>query len=276
MRAVKSLRTIVSRKAEICAPNCQLPADTSLEQIQISVENKAFGIKLSKAQRYLNKGDLKKAKNEYAGILLADSDYPQAYLGLGIIYQRSGQLDSASATLKRAVELVPQNVEPRVYLAMVMSIQGKFAESREQCQAALGLSPDSTAIAKLHTIIAATWMKQKSDASIQQAAMEIDSALAFDSNFAEAYYYRGKLAEGKNNSAAVADYRRAIALDNGLAQVYNALGSLLCDQNSKSEQPSAKIYSEAVELLEKAVDLDNRNNDYRSNLSKAKMLKAKK
>jgi len=276
MQAVENLCLIVRQKAEIYAPNCRWPVYNSSQQIPIAAENKALRIKLFKAQGYFDKGDLKKAKREYGAILFADSGYPQAYLGLGIVYQRSGQLDSANAMFKRAVELEPQKVEPRVNWAFLMSMQGKFSESREQCQAALRLSPDSSTTARLHTIVAVTWIKQKSDGSREQAAIELDSALTFDSSFAEVFYWRGKLAEGKNDSVAAENYRRAIALDNRLAQAYNALGALLCDQNSQSEQPSARIYSEAVGLLEKALNLDKANSVYKSNLSKAKMLQAKK
>jgi Flp pilus assembly protein TadD len=65
-----------------------------------------------------------------------------AHIALGIGYARSGNLDSAEASLQTAVELNPQHPAAYNELGLVQRRKGQFAESRASYEAALAQFAD--------------------------------------------------------------------------------------------------------------------------------------
>ncbi len=64
-----------------------------------------------------------------------------AYVDLGIAYGKSGDLDKAVESLKRAVELNPRQIVAYNELGIVYRRRGEFAAARESYEQALGVFP---------------------------------------------------------------------------------------------------------------------------------------
>jgi len=68
-------------------------------------------------------------------------DSAAAYVDLGIAYSRSGDLDKAEASLKRALELNPRHPVAYNELGLVYRRKGQFALARDSYEKALGVFP---------------------------------------------------------------------------------------------------------------------------------------
>ena len=65
-----------------------------------------------------------------------------AHIALGTAYARTGDLDSAEASLRRALELAPRHPAAHNELGLVQRRKGQFAESRASYEAALAQFAD--------------------------------------------------------------------------------------------------------------------------------------
>src|SRR2546422_1025773 len=96
---------------------------------------------LELGDRYFKAGEYEKAKIEYLNVLRLDFNNPRAELQLGIIWFEQGAPLRAYPYLWKSRELVPDNVEARTKLAMVLASLGEIAAAKEEAMAILQRSP---------------------------------------------------------------------------------------------------------------------------------------
>lgn len=68
-------------------------------------------------------GDLQKAKNYYQAALAINSNFPDIYYNLGIVYKKNNQLDSSIYYLKTCIAKFPEFTSTYVYLATIYELQ---------------------------------------------------------------------------------------------------------------------------------------------------------
>ena len=77
---------------------------------------------------------------QYRRALACDSTFPDAYLGLGLLFEAEGQDTNALAALRTAASLAPDNLRIHYQLAHELDKNGKRREAREEFQRVRTLS----------------------------------------------------------------------------------------------------------------------------------------
>ena len=78
----------------------------------------------------------------YKELLELDPNFPVGYQGLAEAYSRIGQLDDAIATIRRAIELEPDESLYYTSLPRFLQMQGKIPEAEEAAAVATRLQSD--------------------------------------------------------------------------------------------------------------------------------------
>jgi protein O-mannosyl-transferase len=90
---------------------------------------------------YRHLKDYPRARESYEAALQLNPETARAFVGLGVLAEKSGEFDEAVKNYSRAVELEPSDVG---YLLLSQALQqgGKAADSRSALEAAQRISPD--------------------------------------------------------------------------------------------------------------------------------------
>jgi predicted Zn-dependent protease len=84
----------------------------------------------------------------------------------GFVLREAGQLDTAEAVFRGAMELLPQSDVPRVALGTIELQRGRFAEALAACEEALRLRPDSL-YARVHHAEALLFQQHRTEAEAE-------------------------------------------------------------------------------------------------------------
>jgi tetratricopeptide (TPR) repeat protein len=166
------------------------------EQVQKQVETNATGEEalaaLKQGNAKLEAGQYAEARAEYEKALakLEPANHPPVLRGIARTYYEEKQLDKAIDTLKKALEIKPDDVESQKLLANLYVDLG--------IQAYNGKDP-------------------------AKAEGNFSTAIENDATLADAYYYRGlaRMAQGKNADAK-ADFQKLLELDPNHPQAADA------------------------------------------------------
>jgi tetratricopeptide (TPR) repeat protein len=162
-------------------------------------------------------------------------------------------------TISRMFQKTPASYRVNQLSAEIFEIEGRYAEAVAEYRKAIEKAP---AALDLHYRLGrATLMESHAPQSLARARQEFEAELRLNPNDAVAEYQVGQiLAAEHNNTAAAARFERAAELNLNFAEALVALGKL---------QLEAKRLPEAVRLLERAVELQPKNEAARYSLMMA-------
>ena len=82
------------------------------------------------------RGELEASIKGFQKVVEADVGFTLAYQGLAEVYGRLGRLDDAIATIRKAIELEPEESLYHTSLSRFLQRQGKIPEAEEAAMAA--------------------------------------------------------------------------------------------------------------------------------------------
>jgi|SRR5688572_4605133 tetratricopeptide (TPR) repeat protein len=129
----------VIKSAEVAGPQLSETGFTLTDYVRIDADTRA---QYDNAVRELEQ---KQYEQGIASLLKVTQSAPTAtapYIDLGIAYGRTGDLDKAEASFRRALEINPRHPVAYNELGMVSRRKGQFADARASYEKAIALVPD--------------------------------------------------------------------------------------------------------------------------------------
>ena len=104
--------------------------DDGIADLRASIDLKSTAAAWSDlGNAYSAKNDAEHADDAFEQALRLDPSLYDAHMNYAALLSRTGRNDDAASHIREAMRLAPQNVEPRVYLALVSAASGKKAEA---------------------------------------------------------------------------------------------------------------------------------------------------
>jgi Tfp pilus assembly protein PilF len=166
-----------------------------------------------------------------ASLLAKGSPHPTALLELGQSQLSLRRFADAEATLSRVLAAEPDHPLALDWLAVARASQGRIEEGVALLRKALARSGRDRTETRfnLARLLAGLGEQKEAHSLLSQAVAERP-------NFAAAWYHKGNVeAELGDSAAAVASYRRALAVEPGYTPGYLALGRLLAARDERDE-----------------------------------------
>jgi len=185
-----------------------------------------------------------------------DPIFANAHNNLGLALQAKGRLDEAIDCYRKAIALDPSSSAALNSLGRVLDEKGQSDEAIDCYRKAIALEPNTAGPHNnLGALLAERGQVREAIACFEKA-VELDPKIFdFRANLGGALEAAGRLDE------AVASYRKAIQLGPENIVIYLHLGAILCDR--------MKDFDGAIACFEKAVELDPKSANARSNLASA-------
>jgi protein O-GlcNAc transferase len=163
-------------------------------------------------------GRLGEAEQGYRAILACAPEHADSLNLLGVIALQIGDLPSALALVRRAVELRPDAAVCRNNLGQVLARHGRDDEAAECYEAAIRLDPT---YAEAHNNLGV--LRARRDRLAEAEAL-YRKAVELDPNYAEPHTNLGNLLKDRGElDAAIASYRRAVEIRPDLSQLHSNL-----------------------------------------------------
>jgi tetratricopeptide (TPR) repeat protein len=215
------------------------------------------GAQLGVAAQHLQQGKAEQAIRECKAVLAADPRSAPAHMLLGLAYlaQRStAMVAEAKAELQQALDLDPELLWARFYLARLYLDQGLSEKAQEQLERGLKQSPGLPPLLSLLGEV----RRKLGDPG---ASLELNrKALQADATMTPAHYFLAlAYLDLKQEQTAMAELEKAIHSPDVTPEMYNTLASLYL----KKQQ-----FPEAEDACRKAIGLDPSRPDAYLNLAR--------
>ena len=215
------------------------------------------GAQLGAAAEHLQQGKVEQATRECKGVLAADPRSAPAHMLVGLAYlaQRSAaMIADAKAELQQALDLDPELLWARFYLARLYLDQGLSEKAQEQLERGLKQRPDLPPFLSLLG-------EARRKLGDPGASLELNrKALDADATMTPAHYFLAlAYLDLKQEQAAIAELEKAVHSRDVTPEMYNALASLYIRKQR---------FAEAEDFCRKAIALDPSRPDAYLNLAR--------
>jgi len=179
------------------------------------------------ADGYFAAGQYSEAEVEYLNVLRLDRGNAHGIARLGTIYSEEGRIARAYPYLTKAHELIPQDMDIAVKVAMLELVFGNPKQARVAANAILSQSPTN---ADAPVLLARTAL---SKTDLQEVRDRLGQLTKQIGDTAPVRLAQGalRLQEG-DVPGALAEYKKGLALDPKYSLIHSALGSLYWAQNN--------------------------------------------
>ncbi len=152
----------------------------------------------------------------------SDSTKPHFHFNLGLVFEKTGELDKALRAYQQALHLKPSYTEAQTNRGNIFRRQGKLDHATQTFMAVLRAKPNS---AEAHNNLGVALKEQ---GNIPEAIRHYREAVQIDPTYAEAYNNLGiALKDDGNLSEATAAFRQALQQKPGYAKAHHHLGLTL-------------------------------------------------
>jgi tetratricopeptide (TPR) repeat protein len=215
------------------------------------------GVQLGTAAEHLQQGKAEQAIRECKGVLAADPRSAPAHMLLGLAYLKQGSnamIAEAKAELQQALDLDPELLWARFYLARLYLDQGLSEKAQEQLERGLKQRPG---LPPFLSLLGEARRKLGSPG----ASLELNrKALEADATMTPAHYFLAlAYLDLKQEQAAMAELEKAVHSPDVTPEMYNALASLYIGKQQ---------FAEAEDVCRKAIALDRSRPDAYLNLAR--------
>jgi tetratricopeptide (TPR) repeat protein len=216
------------------------------------------GAQLGVAAEHLQQGKVDQAIRECKSVLAANARSAPAHMLLGLAYRAQGGntlVSQAKAELQEALDLDPDLLWARFYLARIYLEQGLREKAQEQLERGLKQSPGAPPFLSLLGEIRRELGDPAAGLELNRKALEANSTTMTPVHYFLALAYL----DLKQEPAAIAEFEKAIASPDVTPAMYNGLASLYIEKQQ---------FAEAEDLCAKAIALDRSQPDGYLNLAR--------
>ena len=212
---------------------------------------------LDAAAEHLQQGRLEQAIRASKGVLAADPRSASAHMLLGLAYVALGsaaRIADAKAELQQALDLDPELLWARFYLARIYFDQGLSEKAQEQLERGLKQNPGAPDFLSLLGEVRRELGDPGASVELNRKAIEAGVTMTPAHYFLAMAYL-----DLKQEQAAMAEFEKAIHSPLVTPEMYNALASLYIRKQR---------FAAAEDLCRKAIALDRSRPDAYLNLAR--------
>jgi tetratricopeptide (TPR) repeat protein len=215
------------------------------------------GAQLGAAAEHLQQGKVEESIRECKGVLASDPHSAPAHMLLGLAYlaqRSSAKVADAKAELQQALDIDPELLWARFYLARLYLDQGLSEKAQEQLERGLKQRPGLPAFLSLLGEVRRKLGDPGASLELNRKALEADATMT------PAHYFLAlAYVDLKQDQAAAAEFEKVIHTPAVTPEMYNSLASLYIRK---------KQYAEAEDSCRKAIAMDPSGSDAYLNLAR--------
>jgi tetratricopeptide (TPR) repeat protein len=224
---------------------------------------------LSRGWAYLQTGDLKTARREFSNALAASPAFYPAETSLGYVELAQKDANAALPHFDRALERARNDVPALLGRGQALVALNRESDARAAFEAALAADPSLSDVRRRVEVLTFRSIEQTIAKARQLARQgKVDEALeayttAIGNSPDSPFLYREIAAlerQKGNTEAALADFRKAVALDSSDARSLAQIGEILETRNDLDG--AEKAYNDSL-ALEPNADLEKRRDAVR-------------